>query len=146
MNVRGETSDLSPHNSFRLAHLDAVGFDFSTVAYWNGEAWQDVTAVTIKPGMFTESHPSERKHNQSRIDSFAEAVTNTTIGFLVSLVTWILVARAYGIPMTVTTSLSITGIFTIVSIARQYVLRRLFNGRSPWQWIKGCVGRFSTLQ
>jgi hypothetical protein len=146
MNVWGETSDLSPHNRFSLAHLDAVDLEFSTVAYWNGEAWEDVTPVTIKPGMFTESHPSERKHNQSRIDSFAEAVTNTAIGFVVSLITWIFVARAYGIPMTFLTNLSITAIFTVVSIVRQYVLRRIFDGRSPWQWIKGCFARFSTLR
>lgn len=72
---------------------------------------------------------------QSRVDSFMEAVTNTAIGFCVSLVTWIVVAWAYGIPMTWVTNLSITGIFTVVSIARQYVLRRAFNGRSVWATI-----------
>jgi len=77
-----------------------------------------------------------RRHTQSRIDSFAEAITNTAIGFLVSLVTWIVVARIYGIAMTTSTSLSITAIFTVVSIARQYVLRRLFDGRSPWQALR----------
>ena len=70
--------------------------------------------------------------SQSRIDSFMEALTNTAIGFIVSLVTWIVVAWAYGIPMTWATNLSITAIFTVVSIARQYVLRRCFNGRSVW--------------
>jgi hypothetical protein len=82
-------------------------------------------------------------HHQSRIDSFAEALTNTAIGFLVSLVTWIVVARMYGIPMLASTSLSITAIFTVVSIARQYVLRRIFDGRSPWQAIKACMSRVS---
>jgi len=82
-------------------------------------------------------------HTQSRIDSFCESLTNTAIGFLVSLVTWIVVARLYGIQMTATTSLSITAIFTIVSIARQYVLRRAFDGRSPWQAIKSCMSRVS---
>jgi len=82
-------------------------------------------------------------HTQSRIDSFAEALTNTAIGFLVSLVTWIVVARMYGIPMSASTSLSITAIFTVVSVARQYVLRRLFDGRSPWQAIKACMSRVS---
>ncbi len=74
-----------------------------------------------------------RHHYQSRMDSFMEALTNTAIGFLVSLVTWIVVARIYGIPMTWATNLSITLIFTFVSIIRQYVLRRIFDGRSPWQ-------------
>lgn len=78
-----------------------------------------------------------RTHNQSRIDSLMEALTNTAIGFLVSLVTWIVVARIYGIPMSAGTSLSITAIFTVVSVLRQYVLRRIFDGRSPWQALKG---------
>lgn len=79
--------------------------------------------------------------HQTRIDSFMEALTNTAIGFLVSLATWISVAWAYAIPMTWVTNLSITAIFTVVSIARQYILRRLFNGRSVWATItlKGSI-------
>lgn len=69
---------------------------------------------------------------QSRIDSTMEAVTNTAIGFVISLLTWIAVSHAFDIPMPFATNLAITGIFTVVSIARQYVLRRLFNGRSVW--------------
>lgn len=84
-----------------------------------------------------------KQHTQSRIDSFCEALTNTAIGFLVSLVTWLIVARAYGIPMTTTTSLSITFWFTLVSVARQYVLRRLFNGRTVWAAIRdSSLGRW----
>jgi hypothetical protein len=47
-----------------------------------------------------------------------ESLTNTAIGFIVSLVTWIVVAR-------------------------QYVLRRLFNGRTPWAAIRGCMSHVS---
>lgn len=78
-----------------------------------------------------------RQHTQSRIDSFMESITNTAIGFGISMLTWSIVAWAYGIPMTVSTNLQITGIFTVVSIARQYVLRRIFDGRSPWAALKG---------
>ena len=74
---------------------------------------------------------------QSRVDSAMEAVTNTAIGFALSLITWAIVAHAFGIPMTWGTNLQITAIFTAVSIARQYVLRRAFNGRTVWQSIKG---------
>ena len=135
----GYTSRSSPDNRFQLAELVALDEGYPMVGHWNGEAWEYVTAVLVKPGMFTTPDPS-RKHNQSRIDSFAEAVTNTAIGFVVSLVTWIFVARAYGIPMTFLTNVSITLIFTVVSIARQYVLRRIFDGRSPWQWLKQRLG------
>lgn len=73
---------------------------------------------------------------QLKIDSLMESVVNTTIGFVLSMVTWHFVALAFGIPMGLSTNLQITGIFTIVSIARQYVLRRAFDGRSPWTAIK----------
>ncbi len=78
----------------------------------------------------------KRHHTQTRIDSFMESITNTAIGFAVSLVTWHFVAQTYGIPMPLSTNLQITAVFTIVSIIRQYVLRRAFDGRSPWQAMK----------
>lgn len=78
---------------------------------------------------------------QHRIDSFMEAITNTAIGFIVSLVTWHFVAQGFGIPMPLSTNLQITAIFTVVSIVRQYVLRRLFDGRTVWQSIKQGVLR-----
>ncbi len=78
-----------------------------------------------------------RSHSQSKADSFMEAVTNTAIGFVVSLITWHFVAAWMQIPMTMSKNLIITGVFTIVSIARGYVLRRMFDGRTVWQAIKG---------
>lgn len=81
-----------------------------------------------------------RKHFQSKADSFMEAVTNTAIGFIVSLITWHFVAAAMNIPMTLEKNLIITAIFTVVSIARGYVLRRLFDGRTVWQTIRGKIG------
>jgi len=78
--------------------------------------------------------------HQAKIDSLMESLTNTAIGFGLSFVVWALVAAAYGIPMNWSTNLQITAIFTVVSIARQYVLRRLFNGRSPWSALKASLG------
>ena len=71
-------------------------------------------------------------NHQHRFDSLLESLTNTAIGFVISLITWHFVARAFGIPMPFGENLMITGIFTVVSIARQYVLRRAFNGRSVY--------------
>lgn len=79
-------------------------------------------------------------HTQSRIDSMMESLTNTAIGFFVSLVTWIIVAWAYQIPMSWAVNIQITLWFTLVSVARQYVIRRTFDGRSPWQALKGKFG------
>lgn len=73
---------------------------------------------------------------QDRIDSFFEAVTNTAVGFVISLITWYFVADAMDIPVTWSQNLIITGIFTVVSIIRGYVLRRIFDGRTIWQEMK----------
>ncbi len=73
---------------------------------------------------------------QSKVDSVMEALVNTAIGLVVSMITWHFVALAFGIPMPLSTNIIITGIFTVVSIIRQYVLRRLFNGRSVWAALK----------
>ena len=71
------------------------------------------------------------------MDSFMETVTNTAIGFVVSLITWVFVVDAYYIPVTWVQNLGITAIFTVVSVVRGYILRRAFNGRSVWQTIRG---------
>jgi hypothetical protein len=77
---------------------------------------------------------------QTRRGSLAEALVNTAIGFVLSMVVWHFVARAFGIPMPIGTNLEITAIFTVVSIARGYVVRRFFNGpiRAFLTWT-GCA-------
>ncbi len=74
--------------------------------------------------------------NQSKIDSAMETVTNTAVGFVLSLIVWQGVCVMYRIPMPITHNLGITTIFTIVSLVRQYVIRRAFNGRTVWQAIR----------
>src|SRR5690606_30452860 len=68
-----------------------------------------------------------RHMSQSRAESLLEASLNTASGFVVSLVVWHFVAAAYEIPMPLSTNLEITGIFTVVSVARSYAWRRFFN-------------------
>lgn len=65
--------------------------------------------------------------NQSRRMSLVEACLNTASGFIVSLVVWHFLALGMHIPMTVTENLFITGVFTVVSVVRSYVWRRVFN-------------------
>ena len=75
-------------------------------------------------------------HHQTRIDSFMETLTNTFVGFLISLITTVIVFPLYGIKTHFHDQAAITGIFTVVSILRQYILRRLFNGRTIWWTIR----------
>src|SRR5690349_18801490 len=79
---------------------------------------------------------------QSKVDSIMEVVTNTAIGFVLSMITWRFVALAYGIPMPMMENLSITAIFTVVSLLRSYAIRRIFNGRTIWQALKDRFGSY----
>ena len=66
--------------------------------------------------------------NQTRLESLLEAIINTVIGFVLALGTWqFIVAPLMGYVVTMKDNLLITGIFTVVSVSRGYVLRRFFN-------------------
>ena len=64
---------------------------------------------------------------QSRGMSLVELLANVTIGFAVAVATQALVFPVFGIEATMGQHLAIGGLFTIVSIARSYLLRRLFE-------------------
>jgi hypothetical protein len=65
---------------------------------------------------------------QSRTMSLVEAVTNVVVGFLLAVLTQIAVFPALGLRVSVADNLLLGGIFTAVSIARSFALRRLFEG------------------
>lgn len=73
---------------------------------------------------------------QSKADSFMEALTNTVVGLTVATVTQIAIVYAYQISMSWSTLFQSIGWFTVVSVIRQYAIRRLFNGRTIWQALK----------
>ena len=65
---------------------------------------------------------------QTKLESFIEACVNTALGYLISLLVWLfIVSPLFGIPVALTESILITGIFTVSSIARSYIVRRCFN-------------------
>lgn len=64
---------------------------------------------------------------QSRIMSLVEAVANVFIGYGVAVVTQILIFPIFGLHTTLAQNLKMGAIFTVVSIARSYALRRLFE-------------------
>lgn len=74
---------------------------------------------------------------QSKMDSLMEAVTNTAVGFAISLVVqFAIINPLVGLHASSRQSIVMVGIFTFTSIVRQYVLRRIFNERSMWTVIK----------
>lgn len=65
---------------------------------------------------------------QSRTQSAIEAVANVLVGYLVALISQILVFPLFGIDIPFTSDLAIGAWFTVISLVRSYVLRRWFNG------------------
>jgi hypothetical protein len=59
--------------------------------------------------------------------SFVEAITNVAVGYGVAVVTQILIFPLFGLHTTLGQNLAMGGIFTIVSLARSFLLRRLFE-------------------
>ena len=65
---------------------------------------------------------------QSRLMSLVESIANVAVGYGVAVVTQILIFPVFGLHTTLAQNLKIGLIFTAISIARSYVLRRLFEG------------------
>jgi hypothetical protein len=65
--------------------------------------------------------------SQTRTSSMIEAVANTVAGFWISVAVVAWVFPLVGVHMSFNENLYATGIMTVVSVARSYVFRRLFN-------------------
>ena len=65
---------------------------------------------------------------QSRKMSLIEAVTNVAVGYGLAVVTQIIVFPWFGLEAALGEHLAIGLVFLAISLARGYVLRRLFEG------------------
>jgi hypothetical protein len=65
---------------------------------------------------------------QSRVGSAVEQVLNIGSGFFISLLLWsFIIVPVWDLDVSMNDNLTITGIFTVVSVVRGYVWRRFFN-------------------
>ena len=64
---------------------------------------------------------------QSRRVSFLEAMANVVVGYALAVATQLVLFPAFGISVSVVENLWIGMVFTAVSVARSYTLRRLFE-------------------
>ena len=64
---------------------------------------------------------------QSRKMSLIESITNVIVGYSISVLAQILIFPMFGISATIKENLLIGLCFTVISIARSYILRRIFN-------------------
>lgn len=65
---------------------------------------------------------------QSRLHSLIEAWVNVAIGFSINLIANLIVLPAFGYHVTIGDAFGIGLVFTVISIARSYLIRRWFNG------------------
>jgi uncharacterized membrane protein (DUF485 family) len=65
---------------------------------------------------------------QTRMGSFVEAWLNVLVGFGVSFLANLLVLPLFGFYVTTSYAFGIGVIFTAISLARSYIIRRFFNG------------------
>lgn len=64
---------------------------------------------------------------QSRLMSLVEAIANVIVGYGIAVVTQLVVFPWFGLPAHLDDALAIGAMFTVVSIARGFALRRLFE-------------------
>ena len=64
---------------------------------------------------------------QSRPMSLVESIANVAVGYGVAVVTQILIFPIFGLHTTLAQNLKMGAVFTLVSIARSFALRRVFE-------------------
>lgn len=64
---------------------------------------------------------------QSKRGSLLESVTGTVVGFVIAMIIQVTVPPLFGAKLALHQDFAIVGIFTVASIIRQYILRRIFN-------------------
>lgn len=64
---------------------------------------------------------------QTRTQSFIESITNIIIGYIVALISQIIIFPLFNINVPLSDNLLIGAYFTVISLARSYLLRRYYN-------------------
>lgn len=64
---------------------------------------------------------------QSKRGSLVEALTNILVGVVLAFTSQLIIFKHYGYPITLETNAWMTLWFTVVSLARSFILRRIFN-------------------
>ena len=66
---------------------------------------------------------------QTRLGSLIEAIINVIIGFTINYAANMLIFPLFGFHITPGANLALGLIYTVISVARSYCVRRWFNGR-----------------
>lgn len=76
---------------------------------------------------FAKMVPQESQGGQPRLHSLAESFANIGVGLIVSLLGQFIIFPLVGIEASLSQNLGVAGLFTILSVARHYIIRRVFN-------------------
>lgn len=68
-----------------------------------------------------------KKQIQTKTVSMIESISNVVIGYGVALLSQIIIFPIYGIDINLKTNIVIGFWFTLISIIRSFIIRRLFN-------------------
>ena len=79
------------------------------------------------PRPSTSQFANRARVSQSRAISLVESVANVIVGFGVAVATQSVVFPLFGLQVALSANLAIGAVFTVVSIVRSYLLRRLFE-------------------
>ncbi len=64
---------------------------------------------------------------QSRAMSLVESLSNVAVGYGIAVLTQIVLFPVFGLHASLSDNLLMGGVFTVISIARSYLLRRVFE-------------------
>lgn len=70
---------------------------------------------------------------QSKLGSFVESWVNVAVGFSINYAGNLFILPLFGLDITPTKALGVGVIFTVISVARSYTLRRIFNRHTEKQ-------------
>lgn len=66
---------------------------------------------------------------QTKMNSLVESLINIAIGFVVAIISQMIIFPCFGIYVSTAEHFEITAWFTVISIIRSYAIRRIFNKR-----------------
>lgn len=75
---------------------------------------------------------------QAKYHSMMESVANVAVGYGVALASQLVIFPIYGIHISISTNIYIGIWFTVISIIRSYIMRRVFNRFTGDSEVKSC--------
>lgn len=69
-----------------------------------------------------------QRPQQTRLQSFTEATASVLAGYVIALATQLAVFPLFGLTASFLDNVLIAAIFTIISVIRSYMIRRIFEG------------------